>query len=217
MRRCRSRTRLRVKSRRPHLRRLGSRSSWWAVAESASSAMPTLRCAAPRVGGIFGAMDVDLAALPDDIGSLHRLIRDFAADRAGEGTALAKAVRRRHADAGARSGTGLDRERQAVGAQDDWPWTGSDPPAAVYFYIAVPNGRSRILSASEAPCRSTAIPASKSWSPRAGAAACTAMLPSRDRELRFPPYEDRPAVAHRSLATLQLRRVRSERAARPIK
>jgi hypothetical protein len=29
-------------------------------------------------------MDVDLAALPDDVDALHRLIRDLAADRAGE-------------------------------------------------------------------------------------------------------------------------------------
>jgi transposase len=36
-------------------------------------------------------MDVDLAALPDDVDALHRLIRDLAADRAGERTALSEA------------------------------------------------------------------------------------------------------------------------------
>jgi transposase len=36
-------------------------------------------------------MDVDLAALPDDVGALHRLIRDLAAEHAGERTALSEA------------------------------------------------------------------------------------------------------------------------------
>jgi transposase len=36
-------------------------------------------------------MDVDLAALPDDVDALHRVIRDLAADRAGERTALSEA------------------------------------------------------------------------------------------------------------------------------
>jgi transposase len=36
-------------------------------------------------------MDVDLAALPDDVGALHRLIRDLAAEQAGERTALSEA------------------------------------------------------------------------------------------------------------------------------
>ncbi|MEI6204922.1 MAG: IS66 family transposase zinc-finger binding domain-containing protein, partial [Enhydrobacter sp.] len=36
-------------------------------------------------------MDVDLAALPDDVDALHRLIRDLAADRVGERTALSEA------------------------------------------------------------------------------------------------------------------------------
>ena len=36
-------------------------------------------------------MDVDLAALPDDVDELHRLIRDLAADRVGERTALSEA------------------------------------------------------------------------------------------------------------------------------
>ena len=43
------------------------------------------------MGVIFAAMDVDLAALPDDVDALHRLIRDLAADRAGEQTALSEA------------------------------------------------------------------------------------------------------------------------------
>src|ERR1700687_5005728 len=36
-------------------------------------------------------MDVDLAALPDDVDALHRLIRDLAVDRAGERSALSEA------------------------------------------------------------------------------------------------------------------------------
>jgi len=36
-------------------------------------------------------MDVDPAALPDDVDALHRLIRDLAADRVGEGSALSEA------------------------------------------------------------------------------------------------------------------------------
>lgn len=36
-------------------------------------------------------MDVDLASLPDDVDALHRLIRDLAADRVGERTALSEA------------------------------------------------------------------------------------------------------------------------------
>jgi hypothetical protein len=36
-------------------------------------------------------MDVDLAALPDDVDVLHRLIRDLATERAGERTALSEA------------------------------------------------------------------------------------------------------------------------------
>ncbi len=36
-------------------------------------------------------MDLDLAALPDDVDALHRLIRDLAADRLGERTALCEA------------------------------------------------------------------------------------------------------------------------------
>ena len=36
-------------------------------------------------------MEVDLAALPDDVDVLHRLIRELAAERAGERTALSEA------------------------------------------------------------------------------------------------------------------------------
>jgi transposase len=36
------------------------------------------------VGVPFGARDVDLAALPDDVEALHRLIRDLATERTGE-------------------------------------------------------------------------------------------------------------------------------------
>jgi transposase len=36
-------------------------------------------------------MDVDLAALPDDVDALHRLIRNLAADRLGERTKLSEA------------------------------------------------------------------------------------------------------------------------------
>jgi len=43
------------------------------------------------VGVPFTAMDLDLAALPQDVDALHRLIRGLVAERAEEKTALSQA------------------------------------------------------------------------------------------------------------------------------
>ena len=50
-----------------------------------------MRCSTPGSGRTVASMDLDLAALPQDVDALHRLIRELAAKRASEQKALTEA------------------------------------------------------------------------------------------------------------------------------